>query len=251
MKLWIFLLLLCCVTPSRATDQSPLSVAATPPLQSINPRDEYAYYRFEEENSDGYLSIELTLRKNKVVKCEILYRTKASNSNEDTPVKTCSYDAQNKTLTAEFKKNNVGLVRVISRLNNDKQQLLWQRVLETVLTFTDNKTVKMKAGELGRYFLQNKQNCELEFTGERSGRHEFREGVKEIEITLAYDRASEAFIRKWMGPDAALLTRDTDYSASSEKYRFRLPAKANIIDELTRASLEPTILCASYEDVKD
>jgi hypothetical protein len=42
--------------------------------------DDYFYYRFDEQSETGYLSIELTLYRDKVSKCEVLYRKKTDDA---------------------------------------------------------------------------------------------------------------------------------------------------------------------------
>ena len=59
------------------------------------------YNKFEAENADGYLSIEITLGELRVEKCDILYRKYIGDS-ESTPVKSCEYNVEKGNLNCHF-----------------------------------------------------------------------------------------------------------------------------------------------------
>ena len=109
----------------------------------------------------------------------------------------------------------------------------------------------MIAKETGKYFLQNKPNCKLTFVNDSSDKpHEFRVGPKAIEITLAYSRDNDFFVKNLFTQSWTLETRHTDYATNEEKYNINLSGAIDIVEVLNRLSLEKKVVCVSYNDVR-
>jgi hypothetical protein len=242
------------ISTGASPGASAQNAEVTAPLiwgSKTDPTD-FTYYEFEDQNADGFLKIRLTLGRRRVEECKVLYRTKLTNK-ELTPVRACDYNPVNGTLSVDFKNNSVGLVALKGHLTAMRHKVLWQRVFESALSFVDKSTIRLDAKESGHYLLQNKPKCELIFANDRPGEpHEFRVGPKRIEITLAYARDNEAFIRQWVGAQGGkLLTRDTNYADNVEKYGMHLPKTIDILEVLDHLSSDERVLCVSYDDVRE
>jgi hypothetical protein len=248
-----WLLLLCSAVTLVPSGASTQNAEVTPTLGVGDPTEQFPYYDFEVNSGNGYLHIELALNQSRGFDhCSVEYR-RTLRSIENAQSTVCKYDPAAGSLSVDFKKNSVGLVSIKARLGAVKDKVLWQRTFSSDLSFADKTTLQFIATETGKYFLQNKPNCQLSFLNEGMGEaHEFRSGPYRIDITLGYARDNQAFINNVVDPRGwKLQTLNTDYGANTENYEINVPRTADIVEILDQFSAEKRVLCVTYENIKE